>query len=220
MTMSPGERKFSNINFSMAEAEDFDGAAKLRSGDLVEARDGKMRTERRGFGLEPGQFRASENDVVVAHAFHDRLAEESDWRIAVLDRFERRSGGGDFLEQSLDAVLRSAGFAELLELRVEHVQAVESGQEFETAALVQANRVGRRRGLAVALWPARRLETGLQARILEVRGWFEDLGRLHFQDRRMAETPSPGARVRAARAPERDGFCWPHSEICPHSVFT
>ena len=169
MTMSPGERKFSNINFSMAEAKDFYRTAQFGSGDFVQTGNGKIGTERRCFGLEPRKFRSPEDDVLVADPFHNRFSKKTDRRIAVLEGFKSRTGFSQLLEQRLDLFLRRTSFSRGQQALVEHVQVIEGCEEFNATALVQSRRLRRRSRFAVAPWPTRPVEASLQARVSEPR---------------------------------------------------
>src|ERR1044071_1453724 len=105
MTISPGESQFSKIHFSMAETNDFGGAAQFGGGDTLKTRNRNMRTLENREDVRQGG--TNESDVAVEGPVHGGFAEKADRRVAILESFERRGDFGDLGKNRADLCARA-----------------------------------------------------------------------------------------------------------------
>ena len=99
---------------------------------------------------------------------HDRLAEETDGRVTIL-QFLQSLGGGDFIGLGPGQALLGAAADQAGRTPLRDVYPVKRGEELKAPALVKTGRIRRRRRFVMAERPVLRLEPGLKARVRKIR---------------------------------------------------
>jgi len=89
-------------------------------------------------------------DAFIPDAVHDGLPEETDRRVAILERLEGGGGGGNPHDLMSNLPLRCPRLSKFEQPAILKVDPVERGKQFNAAALVQVSGSGPGRIPAVA----------------------------------------------------------------------